>query len=361
MLLDDIKKFFEESNFRPLGINAEGIFLYVRNREEGLYAVLLLHCQNGTEFTSQQYQNIKRQVTENLLKNTSNKVFIQTLLVTGNVSLADRINTREAEAWIVDTQNLRLIIYDNQRNDFAGIKKPLESFLSVKFNQQYISEGIGYEDTRSANDYRERGTLAKYLSPCNTVIVILNVLVFLVVNNLLPDSKENFLVGAGALNWRDVLEKGEFYRLFTYMFLHGGFSHLLNNMIVLLFIGDNLERATGKWRYLVIYLSSGIIAGVSSILYNMVKMDEVISIGASGAIFGVVGAMAFVVLVNRGRLENISTRQIVFFVILSLYGGLTSQGIDNAAHIGGLIGGILLGIILYRKQKKRDGGRENEY
>ena len=102
---------------------------------------------------------------------------------------------------------------------------------------------------------------------------------------------------------------------------------------------------------MVIYFGSGIIAAISSISYNMYKGNVGFSIGASGAIFGVVGAILYILIVNKGHLEDISTRQIVLFVIFSLYGGYTSAGIDNIAHIGGFLGGLLIAVLLYRKPK----------
>jgi rhomboid protease GluP len=145
------------------------------------------------------------------------------------------------------------------------------------------------------------------------------------------------------------------------MFMHADWSHLINNMIVLLFVGDNLERAAGKFRYLFIYLSSGILAGITSISYNMWKdygdfsfEHSVFSIGASGAIFGVVGAMLYIVIVNKGRLEDISTRQIILFIVFSLYGGIANSRIDQAAHVGGFLAGLLLAAILYRRPRRND-------
>jgi rhomboid protease GluP len=130
-------------------------------------------------------------------------------------------------------------------------------------------------------------------------------------------------------------------------------GHLVNNMVVLLFIGDNVEKAAGKVRFFLIYFGSGIIAGIASISYNMMMNDIVGSIGASGAIFGVVGAMLYILIVNKGRMEDISSWQIVLFIVFSLYGGIQNAEIDQAAHIGGFLGGIILALILYRRRKNK--------
>ncbi|HIU66102.1 MAG TPA: rhomboid family intramembrane serine protease [Candidatus Caccomorpha excrementavium] len=195
-----------------------------------------------------------------------------------------------------------------------------------------------------------RAKKCRYFSPVNTLMIAINVIVFFL--TVRHTYSNRYLVEHGALYWPYVIGEGEYYRLFTYMFLHSGYSHIVNNMLVLLFIGDNLERAAGKIRYLIIYLGSGIMAGVVSMLWNIYQQEQVVCVGASGAIFGVVGAVAFIVIINKGRLEDISGRQIILFVILSLYGGLTSQGVDNAAHIGGLVTGAILAAVLYRRKKK---------
>ncbi|SHO53852.1 rhomboid family intramembrane serine protease [Anaerocolumna xylanovorans] len=359
MIIDDIKNFLVEKNLRPIAVNAERISLYYQDREEGYYALLVLDCPMGSEFTAQQYQNIKRQIYESLVRNSTKRIYIHTILVTENTSAASRITEKEAESWIIDTGSFRLIIYENQRYDFIGIRRAMEDFLLKEYlpYAENEEENMPYEAIRPT----KKSTLSRYFSPVNTSIVLLNILVFLVINTLLPVRTEDILVTKGALSWRDILENGEYYRLATYMFLHSGTDHLTNNMIVLLFIGDNLERAIGRWKYLIVYLGAGILAGGASILHNMIEYNNIISIGASGAIFGVVGAMAYIVIANRGRLENISTAQLVLFVIFSLYGGLTSQGVDNAAHIGGLISGFILAAVIYRRQKKSHIGMGGNY
>ena len=194
----------------------------------------------------------------------------------------------------------------------------------------------------------------------NIGLIFLNVLYFLYLE--IAGSSEDilFMYEKGAMLAPAVLENGEYYRLFTAMFMHFGINHIINNMIVLFALGDNLERALGHIKYLIFYLFCGVGANWISMMAD--RSDSfVVSAGASGAVFGVVGGLFYAVLVNRGRLEDLSTRQLVVMIVLSLYLGFTESGVDNIAHIGGLILGILAGILLYRKPKKLMYRGENHY
>ena len=194
----------------------------------------------------------------------------------------------------------------------------------------------------------------------NIGLIFLNVLYFLYLE--IAGSSEDilFMYEKGAMLAPAVLENGEYYRLFTAMFMHFGINHIINNMIVLFALGDNLERALGHIKYLIFYLFCGVGANWISMMAD--RSDSfVVSAGASGAVFGVVGGLFYAVLVNRGRLEDLSTRQLVVMIVLSLYLGFTESGVDIIAHIGGLILGILAGILLYRKPKKLMYRGENDY
>ena len=169
-----------------------------------------------------------------------------------------------------------------------------------------------------------------------------------------------FMYQKGAMEAAAVLKDHEYYRLFTAMFMHFGINHLINNMLVLFVIGDNLERALGHVKYLILYLCCGIGAGWISLYFQEPDVLTV-SAGASGAIFGVIGGLLYAVAVNKGRLEDLSTRQLVVMIAFSLYFGFTSVGIDNAAHISGLVLGILFGGILYRKPRKKKWNGEIDY
>ena len=189
----------------------------------------------------------------------------------------------------------------------------------------------------------------------NTAIIIINVLCFLYLE--LQGSTENagFMLAHGAMFAPLVVDHGQYYRLVTSVFMHFGVSHLMNNMLVLFVLGDNLERALGHVKYLIFYLLCGVGANVVSMTVNLMTGSLSVGAGASGAIFGVVGGLVYAVGVNRGRLEDLTSRQLGVMILLTLYHGFTSMNIDNAAHIGGLAAGILLGILLYRKPRRYMG------
>lgn len=182
----------------------------------------------------------------------------------------------------------------------------------------------------------------------NGLLIALNVLFFLYLE--ITGSSENvyFMYTKGAMSASAVLEDGEYYRLLTAMFMHFGIRHIMNNMLVLFVLGDNLERALGHVKYLIFYLLCGIGSNWVSMMAHSTDTMTV-SAGASGAIFGVVGGLLYVVTANKGRLEDLSTRQLVIMIFFSLYLGYTSTGVDNTAHLSGLVIGIVLAIILYHR------------
>ena len=183
---------------------------------------------------------------------------------------------------------------------------------------------------------------------CTTALIVVNVAVFFILSFIGMTEDSMFMLEHGAMYQPYIVEGHEYYRVFTSLFLHFGISHLLNNMVMLGALGWNLEMETGKVRFLIIYFISGLGGNLLS-LYMNAKADElVVSAGASGAIFGLMGAMVCVVLKNHGRAGRITNRGILFMVALSLYFGITSSGVDNAAHIGGLVCGFITSAVIYR-------------
>ena len=186
---------------------------------------------------------------------------------------------------------------------------------------------------------------------CTTALIIVNIAVFLIMSIFGNTEDAVFMLRHGAMYEPAVTQDYEFYRLFTSMFLHFGIDHLLNNMVLLGALGWNLESEVGKVRYVIIYLISGLGGNVLSLYHGLTADAYAVSAGASGAVFGLMGALLYVVIANRGRTGRLSGRGLLFMVALSLYFGLTSSGVDNWAHIGGLISGFIMALILYRRPK----------
>ncbi|MBS1334221.1 MAG: rhomboid family intramembrane serine protease [Blautia sp.] len=186
----------------------------------------------------------------------------------------------------------------------------------------------------------------KSRSVVNLTIVMINVIVFLVLSFMGDTENADFMVQHGASYTPYIVQDGKYYLLVTSMFLHFGLDHLFNNMVVLIFMGDVLEKKLGKIRYLFIYFGGGIAGNCLSVYMDLQKAQYPVSAGASGAIFAVIGAILWLIIKNKGRLGDISGRKFVLMIVLSVFQGYTSIGVDNAAHIGGLVIGFFLCMIL---------------
>ncbi len=180
-------------------------------------------------------------------------------------------------------------------------------------------------------------------------LAAINVIAFFVLELMGDTLDTEFMMQIGAVYPDLLAKKGEYWRLFTATFMHFGFEHLLNNMLILLCAGAILERALGHVKYLILYLCAGIGGSTLSFLQMLRSGDYAVSAGASGAIFGIVGALLWIVIRHRGRYETLTGKGLVFMIVITLYYGISTGGIDNWGHIGGLAMGFLLGALLYRK------------
>ena len=147
---------------------------------------------------------------------------------------------------------------------------------------------------------------------------------------------------------------GEWWRLFTYMFLHGGAMHIFFNMWCLWDLGQLCESLYGRWTYAVIYLITGLSGGLASVAWN----PRVLSVGASGAIFGLAGALIASFYLGEFSLPRVAIsgtlRSLVIFAIFNIGFGQLVGGIDNACHIGGLVSGLILGALIARLAPQTD-------
>ncbi len=190
------------------------------------------------------------------------------------------------------------------------------------------------------------------------ILIAINVLVFLVLVlvfrtiDFTTEQGQIDLLNVGA-QYNPFVAQGQVWRIFTAMFLHFNILHIGLNMLSLFFIGPAVEVFYGKWRYLTIYLLSGIAGGIATYFFSD---PNSLAAGASGAIFGVFGALGVFYIINRRALGSYGTGAItnwVFWLGLNLVFGFTNTGIGIVDHIGGLVAGIILAALLIPKTRRR--------
>lgn len=183
----------------------------------------------------------------------------------------------------------------------------------------------------------------------NVVLIVVNILVWLVLCTQGDTRSAQFMYEHGAMFPTDVLN-GDGYWLFSAMFLHFGAEHLISNMFMQYFLGNMLLRALSQWKFALIYLLAGIGGNITSLVMMFVTGDFAVAAGASGAIYGVIGALLWVVLRNGGKFESISVPRMLLAVAVYIGYGFTTEGVDAWAHLGGMVAGFVAAILLYRRK-----------
>ncbi|MCM1567935.1 MAG: rhomboid family intramembrane serine protease [Roseburia sp.] len=189
------------------------------------------------------------------------------------------------------------------------------------------------------------------------ILVAVNVFVFLICS-----FTGDLLYDCGDLSLWGVLGQGQYWRVISSVFLHGDISHLFNNMVILFFLGSMIEKELGHGAYTALFFLSGIGGSLLSLYHKYLSASMVGSIGASGAIFGLDGALLAMVLFLPGYRREVSITRVLLMIVLSLYNGYGVRNIDNAAHLGGLLAGFAVGsVICLIKRKRRKGNYHIEY
>ena len=188
-------------------------------------------------------------------------------------------------------------------------------------------------------------------STVTVTLVALNIVLFLL-TLLFRETVYN----AGVLDVYRVMTDGEYNRLVSAVFLHADFSHLFSNMILLFYLGAVVERNIGHILFAMLYLISGIAGNAATLLYEVTHFQSWTSLGASGAVFGVMGAMIVLLLkVPRAQRTGSSLLpRVGFMVAYSLFTGLRSSAVNNIAHVAGLVTGAALGYIFTFQKRQFD-------
>ena len=351
LIMKLVHYFITEQNYNPIVVNGVKDEIWLENTK-GPYRIIRINSNSIFNREQLDYDYYKAEsITRQIKKKTlSFHVDMLNILLELNEDL--KLTEEDKRKNIT---NATITSYDPDIKD----KNILEAFPDINSKLLKSTDGVELiiNVTKDINEKtnKENKTYEDTFKPKK--IIITPIIMFLCVLGYIF---ELFVGGFGGLvsfTTRDLLVVGannatlvqdyhEVWRLVSYMFLHGSLIHLLVNMYSLYVIGTQIETYLGRFKYLTIYLISGICGGMLSCIAS-----HSASVGASGAIFGLLGAMAYFGYHYRLYLGNVLKNEIIPIIAINLFIGFTVPGIDNFCHIGGLVGGFFTTMALGIKNK----------
>ena len=333
MVERQLNEFFEEEGYVGIPSNLPEFTIYFRMENAYVNVFHVVNYRQNLYISKDQYWHIKEKIRDLFSEKGISQIHILSLIICKDGNKARQLCADDTMCWIIDPYENRLMIFENQVSDFYGMKEKLEYFL-VHMQLEEDKQTVRAESTSKAKT-------EKHKMPVMTIILVaMNSLIY-----ILCTFTGDLLYNIGAIGITEFLGKQEYYRIFTSLFLHWDMNHLVSNMIVLYYLGEVVEEHFGLVRYGILYLAAGIGGNVLSMVYEVWSETAILSAGASGAIFGVIGALLLLVIIHKGHLDQISIRRLLFMLAYSLYSGFVGSNINNAAHIGGFISGLVIASI----------------
>lgn len=326
--------FITEKDYNPIILRGVDNEIWLENLKEDCKVVRIVsgYIHNDEQFHLDTFKT-KKILSKIKKKTLSFNMNVLTIFLDlgENVSLKDQNDSSNLMYVNISTEE------DVTKNDILSKVFP---DLDKKMKYTEKGEELFMKITKDINqhnqeDARKVEKVFKMKFPIITYILIaINVLLFVV--PYITGTYNYFFVLL--CTHGPSIRLGEYYRLVTGMFYHGNIIHLLLNCYSLYIIGTQMESFLGKFKYLAVYLLSGIVGAMFSMMFN----GNVASVGASGAIFGLLGSMLYFGYHYRVYLGNVMKSQIIPLIVLNLLIGFMYSNIDNACHIGGLIAGVLV-------------------
>lgn len=341
VVMNLVHYFITEKNYNPVVVRGVNDEIWLENMKSDYKLVRIVsHYIHNNEQLNYDYFRTK-QISNKLKKKT---LSFNMSVLNIYVDLGDNVNISNDDEHFMS-------VFINKMKDINN-KYLLEIFPDIVEKTGHKEKGMELlfkiTDDINKSNVKKNAKLDKLFSkktPYITYIIMGICFIMFLITGMGNDT--GVLIEYGA-NLDVLVKNGEYYRLLTSMFLHSGLLHLFFNMYALYIIGPQVESFFGKTKYLIIYLLSGISGSLLSVAFNV----NTVSVGASGAIFGLFGALLYFGYNYRGYLGNVIKSQILPVVIINLIFGFVSTGVDVAGHIGGLIGGIIVSSVLGSSDEK---------
>lgn len=350
-MINSLTREFRKSNYEEIEVNNQSSLIFYQVRDEGVFVISLfahdkVFVSSTTELVDS-YNKKMSQIKWNFIKEGYRNINILHVIVSDNISLAREFIEENSDTyWIINESTDQLVIFENQKAEFLDAKEIIERVLGFRDTEYSFDSSEGAEPIGVLNKMKRLfSSMSGMMITCS--ILFINIVVFVIMDWSYDWSVYNSFVKQGGISYSTIIHNHQYYRFLTHMFIHGNINHLFGNMLVLFFIGTQVEKRLGRFRYTILYFVGGIVAAITSLGYNRIQDVSTLSIGASGAIFALVGALVAIVIFNRSEFAEIGIKRLLFFVALTIFSGMNTKGIDNAAHVGGLLAGLILGQVLY--------------
>lgn len=334
MTLEQLEYLFISHGYHKIPSNLPEFTFYYHKENQGVNVIHVIHYRSGLYISEDQYSHLKEKIREFFVDRGEQEIHIMSFILSEDLIKAKQLCVTDNFCWIIDTAMDRLIIYENQVSDFYGWKQILENYLEQK---PYLRE----EKSEVLHSTDKQKPQWKELPWVTIGLVTINILIFMICT-----FTGDLLYNKGALSVMNIVEEHSCYRMLTSMFLHADIQHLFSNMIVLYFLGEIVEKRLGHIPYTILYFLSGIAGDVFSMGYELLTQHYISSVGASGAIFGVEGALLLLIILNHGKIESMTAGRVAFAIAFSLYCGLTGSQVNNAAHVGGVLMGFAASAVI---------------
>ena len=334
LIMNLINYFITEENYKPMIIHGLNDEIWLENLDNNYKIVRIvshhIHNKEQLDFDKFKLDRIVKQVKKKTLSFKVKVLSIYTDIEDEKILNNDDVLITKEK----DINNPKLVrAFPNIVEKTSRKEDGLEYFIKVTDNINKKNE--------KRNKIAEK--IFSHKKPIITYIIIaICILLYIIMEIFGNGSTNNITLLKFGANLDALVKNGEYYRLFTSIFLHIGIMHLLCNMYSLYIIGREVESLFGKVKYIIIFILSGIFGSILSIAFS----HNVISAGASGAIFGLLGALLYFGIHYRTYLGEALVRSIIPILIINLIIGFLSPGIDMAAHIGGFVGGILVSMMV---------------
>ena len=333
LVMNLINYFITEENYKPMIIHGINDEIWLENLDNNYKIVRIvshhIHNKEQLDFDKFKLSRIVKQVKRKTLSFKIKVLNIYTDIEDEKILAGDDVLIEKEK----DINNPKLISAFPDIVEKTNRKEDgLEYFIKVTDNINKKNE--------DRNKIAEK--IFSYKVPIVTYIIMAICIILFVLMELSGGSANSQTLLKFGANLDVLVKKGEYYRLFTCIFLHIGIMHLLCNMYSLYIIGREVESLFGKIKYIIIFILSGISGSIMSLAFT----HNTISAGASGAIFGLLGALLYFGIHYRTYLGEAIKRSVVPIIVVNLIIGFLAEGIDLAAHIGGLVGGVLVAMMV---------------